>query len=465
MTNEEMNGMVQSIYDRIFDSVTKAEPGGKPLMQTSTTLLSLCKPGMAINPKDYKNPWTPGNINGSQLSALNTAMLADVAPKVNAIYTDSGNQISQTYGQIMNGVNVKAQTPNPTDDAQLKTANDVLYRKVNIADPDTGEVTVKVLESQLYRDYQDNQTAYMTARAAYMGAYFEAQKTQTGKSTWPLLAPTLQLPVKSAYDKWRSNFADKVEQAIAIMNTTSANALSKAFDQAKKLFEGYGVELDETGTGGGPLTYRSYLLPSDWYSPNSSSKWTGIDISSGSTLSNTTSDYKSYGGSAGFNLGLWSVGGNAGHSSQNQHMSNETSGLRISFEYTIVNIRRPWMTFNLLGIPGWNLSNLYSKGKISNGSKLGQDDSIMPVLPTAFVVVKNIIISANWAKSDWDLAKSQTSGGGSIGWGPFKIGGSYSSYSSKETFTSSFADGKITVPGVQIIGWIGQIVPFCPPAP
>lgn len=464
MTNEEMNNMVQSIYDRIFDSVTKAEPGGKPLLQSATTLLSLCKPGMAINPKDYKNPWTPGNINGSQLSALNTAMLVDVAPKLNSLYTDSGNTVSQTYGQIMSSVNVKAQPPNPAIDQQLKDANSVLYRTINVTDPDTGEVTVKTIESQLYRDYQDNQSAYMAARAAYIAAYLDAQKSQSGKSTWPLLAPTLQLPVKSAYDKWRSNFADKIEQALAIMNTTSANALSKAFDQAKKLFEGYGAILDESGSGMGPLTYRSYLLPSDWYSPTSSSKWTVVDISSGSVSTSSKSDFTSYGGSAGFNMGLWSVGGSAGHSSQNQHMNNETSGLRISFEYTVVNIRRPWITFNLLGIPGWDLSNLYAKGKISNGTKDGQDNSLMPALPTSFVVVRNIIISAKWAKSDWDLAKSQTSGGGSIGWGPFKIGGSYSSSNSKETFTSSFADGKITVPGVQIIGWISQLVPYCPPA-
>ena len=117
----------------------------------------------------------------------------------------------------------------------------------------------------------------------------------------------------------------------------------------------------------------------------------------------SSSEYTSYGGSAGFSLGIFSIGGSAGHSSQSRHASSETKDLRVSFKYTLVTIRRPWMTFNLLGTKGWDLSNLYSKGKISNGTKTGQQNSVMPLLPTSFVVVKDVLISAKWAKADWDF--------------------------------------------------------------
>ena len=63
MTNEESTKLVQGIFDGIFNSLTKAEPGGKPLAPPATTVLSLMKPAMAINSKDYRNPWTPGNSN------------------------------------------------------------------------------------------------------------------------------------------------------------------------------------------------------------------------------------------------------------------------------------------------------------------------------------------------------------------------------------------------------------------
>ena len=89
---------------------------------------------------------------------------------------------------------------------------------------------------------------------------------------------------------------------------------------------------------------------------------------------------------------------------------------------------------------------------------------MMPLLPTSFVVARKVKISANWSKADWALITSKTSGGGGFGIGPFSISGSYAHSSSKQTFTSAMAGGTITVPGVQIIGFISQVVPYCPPA-
>jgi hypothetical protein len=325
-------------------------------------------------------------------------------------------------------------------------------------------VTKKKVESQVYRDYLDNQTAYNAARIAYIGAYLEAQKTATGRNTWPLLASTLQIPVKQAFDRWRAGDASKVEQNIAIKTTSTQNALQLAWKEAQDLFTGYGVVLEETGTGMAPHIQRSTLLPSDWHSSNSvSSGWTTFDSRSHSVSTSNTSDFTSYGGSAGFSLGIFSIGGSAGHSSQHQHASSETKGLYVSFEYTLVTVRRPWMTFNLLGTKGWSLGNLYDKGMISNGTKVNQRDSVMPLLPTSFVVARKIHIGATWAKSDWDFIKSRTNTGGGFGIGPFSISGNYAHSHSQETFNSAMAGGEIIVPGVQIIGWINQVVPYGPP--
>lgn len=463
MTIEEVQKLIQGIFDNIFSAVTSAEPGGKPVMSSSTTVLSLMKPGIAINSKDFRNPWTPGNTAGSQDAAVNTAQLVDVAPKMSTIYTDSGNTISQIYKQILDGISIPVQPPNLAIEKQLSDADAVLFRLVDTVDPDTGEVAQKKIETQLYRDYLDNQSAYNMARVGYIGAYIESQKTATGKNTWPLLATTLQIPVRQAYDRWRAAGADKVEQAFAIMNTSSQNALQKAWDGAKKTFEGYGVILEESGTGLSTPIQRVSLLPSNWHS-TSSTGWTTFDSATASVATSNTSDYKSGGGSVGFSLGLFSIGGSAGHTVTQKHVSSETSNLRISFSYTLVTIRRPWLTFNLLGTKGWSLGNLYSKGQLSNGSKTNQTNSAWPLLPTSFVVVKDVVISASWSKEDLDLIQKHTTGGGGFSIGPFSIGGTYTSSSSKETYQASFTGGKITVPGVQIIGTISQVVPYGPPA-
>jgi hypothetical protein len=464
MTQEEVQSLIQKMFDNIFDSVTKTEPGSRPAMQSSSTVLSLMKPGLAINSKDFRNPWTPGNLTGSKDAAVNVARLIDVAPKMSTIYTDSGKLISQVYKQILDGVSIPAQPPNPAIEKQFSDADLVLYRQISQTDPDTGAVTQKTVETQLYRDYLDNQAAYNNARIGYIGAYLEAQKTAVGRNTWPLIASTQQLPVKTAYDRWRSAGADKVEQAIAIKNTSSQNALNKAWDQAKLLYEGYGVILDDSGTGLSAPIMRSSLLPSDWHSSQSKAGWTTFDSASSNVANSASSDYKSYGGSAGFSRGLFKFGASASQTTQEQHVSSETNGLRVSFKYTLVTIRRPWMTFNLLGTQSWNVGNLYGKGEISNGSKDGQDNAAMPLIPTSFIVVKDVVISANWSKSDLEFVRKQISAGGSLSIGPFSISGQYASSKSQETFTSAMASGKITVPGVQIIGFISQIVPYSSPA-
>jgi len=45
----------------------------------------------------------------------------------------------------------------------------------------------------------------------------EAQATPTGRGRWPLLASFLQLPVEQAYDRRRSAGAERVEQALAVV--------------------------------------------------------------------------------------------------------------------------------------------------------------------------------------------------------------------------------------------------------
>jgi hypothetical protein len=102
-----------------------------------------------------------------------------------------------------------------TREQQLATAHAVLFRVVKAIDPDAGSLTFQTVETPLYRDYLNRQAAYNSARLAYTEAYLEARKTTTGRNTWPMVANTLQLPVNTAYDQWRSGDADRIEQAIA----------------------------------------------------------------------------------------------------------------------------------------------------------------------------------------------------------------------------------------------------------
>jgi hypothetical protein len=115
----------------------------------------------------------------------------------------------------MDDASISDRSAGNTREQQLANAHAILFRVVKAIDPDTGSLTFQTVETPLYSDYLNSQAAYNSARLAYTEAYLEAQKTSTGRSTWPMVAPTLQLPVNTAYDRWRSGDADAIERAIA----------------------------------------------------------------------------------------------------------------------------------------------------------------------------------------------------------------------------------------------------------
>lgn len=138
----------------------------------------------------------------------------------------------------MNEASIPTTPPNSISEQQIADACAVIYQFVKAPDPDTGELTDQKLETRLYRDYLDNQAAYIDARQAYSDAYLKAQKTAIGRNTWPIVASAFQLPVNNAYEKWRAGGADEVEQALAILasssKTISGNLKEEAGEQEEE---------------------------------------------------------------------------------------------------------------------------------------------------------------------------------------------------------------------------------------
>lgn len=52
--------------------------------------------------------------------------------------------------------------------------------------------------------------------------------------------------------------------------------------------------------------------------------------------------------------------------------------------------------------------------------------------------------------------------GGSIGFGPFRVGGSYSSSSEERNTKYHFEGDTLVIEGMQMIGFINNIIPKCP---
>lgn len=103
------------------------------------------------------------------------------------------------------------------DEAQRAAAEALLYRTVETVDPATGVTLRRRVPTSLYREVRERRAAYEAAKAAYEAAHAEAQKTASGRGSWPMLGPALQLPVKQAHDRWRAAGAEKIERAEALL--------------------------------------------------------------------------------------------------------------------------------------------------------------------------------------------------------------------------------------------------------
>ncbi len=156
------------------------------------------------------------------------------------------------------------------------------------------------------------------------------------------------------------------------------------------------------------------------------------------------------------------MGGSAAGSSGSTHYHMDADSLELSAKLGVVRIYRPWLNDLIFKMNKWFVDN-DDKDGISNGKLQGNESSVIPLIPTAFIVAREIEITADFTSEDKKHVESSVSGSASVGWGPFRISGHCSHSSSKDTFTSTFDGGTLKVPGMQIVAWVSEIVPASPP--
>jgi hypothetical protein len=452
--------MIQTIYDRIYDIVTTTPGAGKaPVFNPQTTFVQVVPLGLPINPADLANAASPINPNGSLLAAEVFFDLVDAVPALNSSYALSGRRISAIYGDIVNGANTSA----VVDPAQLQLytqAYNYLNQTTTILDF-TGHPTTQVTPTPINAIYQANQQTYLTALSAYRTAFNNYDLTDpVQQRQWQANAPVLQNAVTQTWNTWRAQGAPQVEQAQNAIATTINSAIRNVLASDQQLFNQ--ARLQPQVIGGAPW-YLAYALPSNWADP-SSNVYAAMKVSTNYLNTSASSQFTQYGGGASFSLGFWSIGGSFNHQESSTRSHTGATNVSIDMELCVVEIERPWLDGVIFDMGDWFMGAGFPKGSISTGLlATATVQTMMPLLPTAFIAARNISITANWSTQDQSYIHSVTSGSASVGWGPFQIGGSYYSSSSQATFQSSFQDGVLRIPGIQIIAFINQILPVVPP--
>jgi len=122
--------------------------------------------------------------------------------------------------------------------------------------------------------------------------------------------------------------------------------------------------------------------------------------------------------------------------------SVESDHLKLSFEYCIVHCDRPWLSQSVLNTKGWYVPG-FKAGEFSTGMIEG-NEGLFPALPIAFIVIKDLQISG-WSESEFEYVQD------SMAFGPFSL------------LSRELKNGVLINKGMQVIGWISQVMPFMPP--
>ena len=421
-----------------------------------------------------------------------------------------GQDLAVEYGSIITAM--QPVSANEADDpkvvAALAKANKILFLPNADGAPSANA-------TPMYQAYQDNSYAYGQAIGAFADAYAAARLDPTQMQIWPVRSKPLQMAVTKAKHDLIAAGAPTIEQALDAIASVGNPYQAHMVAQAKSSFQDWNLQL----AGAVPAASEyCYILPSDWASddPHACKGWATIQ-SSFSSYSHYDASHaqsqsqfswlnkqSSIGGGASASYLGFSVGGSAGHSSSSQssQASNSASaiatqsthikGLNITMSYALCTVMRPWFVGDLFYMKDWYLKGS-KKHSISTGNIKDQlgDESMLPMIPQRMLVVRNVQITASdWAGFDTHLTsaygKTQQSSsasadnqaakagfslgfisfGGSVAHSSSQAQGRGSSFQQADSsgyMGTTFSQGKLTIPGAQILGWLCDIVPASAP--
>lgn len=551
--NSEPGAAVLAIMQQLIDRIKSTRPIRSDKKPADLGFVySQLVLGMMVDPDDYRGAWTPtGGASAQDListraapanpaapapaasanssppaatapglasqramnSAFNTSMLVDRLIMVTKDdtyleYSGGGRKISTAYNGIINGMQPGApSTPAPDVQKRIDEARKVLY-----VPDDDGDLVIK---SKLYKVYEKNTQAYGKAVAEYAKAEADASKDRAAADAFPVTSKPLREAVDDAWDTLKSEGAEKIEAALDVIESVGVDIDARLIAKARKDFDRWNLGLAGVVPVDVPYAYCS---PSSWADAGEDQDgWEKLEIDSRQYSSHMGSDssffhsfrqdtsssstsvsgggcYMGFGASGGYHTADSHEKDDSQSAQKLQtFFKNDAKNLHISLEYGTVDINRTWFLGDLFRLKNWYLVN-NKKNAISDGTIDGQADSentILPMVPMQFLVVRNVTITAeDWGSDSqtmqqmfgdeggaWDKSSSGYNAGASYGFGPFSVSANVSHDQAKEgvsrfgNHTSSqrqdyeahFDGSTLTINGAQIVAWLSTIVPACAP--
>jgi hypothetical protein len=218
----------------------------------------------------------------------------------------------------------------------------------------------------------------------------------------------------------------------------------------------------------GEVNYRTDFYPSyeTWATGPGWNKWTFKSSEADKLNTDSKRDIEA---SAVYSAEKMSASLTAKYMNQAIRETENNSDTTISFMLKRVSVLRPWMDESVFTDTHWKYNDGYNKQLAVVSSGLPEDGGLadlkgsMPINITTIILAKDIKITGKWVKK-WkeDLAKSLEIDG-KLTYGPLTITANFKDVNTRNRVGSSDKDDEFSSDeGVQIVAFIGNVIPNCP---
>jgi len=300
--------------------------------------------------------------------------------------------------------------------------------------------------------------SYVAAALNYNNKRIAAQAAvgEPGKQAvadWSNNAELYRLQVNAAMDDWTSNgYRNDVDEINAYINQVTEKSMLLWKQRLEQLYN----EAVVNALGPGTRFFYTTVVPGDFAN---SSGWTNYSMYHQMVDSTHHSESTSWSAGAGVNWGLWNASGSVTSTSTEYSENFTVEDFALSFSMTQVQIVRPWFFPEFLENRGWDLR----KGEGWNFDDMPSDGARPPKgrfigYPLQALFIRDLKIHSSQFSKAFNSYSNSVSANASVGWGPFTLKGSYSHAESGDHFHSENDGATITVPGMQIIGFVNHLL-------
>ena len=441
-------------------------------------------PGLPFIPEDFLycskglDGATAEEVKERYHQAFAVSKLFDFIPDVSKEFvTDEMQQtmmastqdsISSVYHDILNYSKVYHQELSDKQKEKLEKFRNLLSvtKKVkDIITDEEKEVTepgkLTLAYTQFMSNYLQEVDEYLSVKIDAQAATCDTPEAKRRVHEWANKEKYLRQKMEAAYLSWTAQgYKNEYEEITAYIDQVTRQSM--VLYKKDLLFKLEKAMLNSPADGGSDFYYTT-LIPGNFAT---SPGWTRFSFYEGDYESHYKKKTSSWSAGASAGFGLFSIGAKAKGSKVEVARDQKATNFRAEMEFTQVPIIRPWFEPGFFSMRGWTLDDMwrlnYKDIEVSDGNTADKPVGRLVAYPIHALFVRNVKFTFDEWDSQSKYVREQVSGGGSVGWGPFRVGGSYSRGSEQRDLKFHTEGGGIAIEGLQLIGMVNNVVPKCP---